>query len=63
MEFDANIEHLRMAFWQVIITSGPILGIALGVGLAIGIVQEALLCFRVSCCCNFLISLHIFLIR
>jgi flagellar biosynthetic protein FliQ len=32
MEFDANIEHLRMAFWQVIITSGPILGIALGVG-------------------------------
>lgn len=41
MEFDANIEHLRMAFWQVIITSGPILGIALGVGLAIGIVQAA----------------------
>ena len=41
MEFDANIEHLSMAFWQVIITSGPILGIALGVGLAIGIVQAA----------------------
>ena len=41
MEFDANIEHLRMAFWHVIITSGPILGIALGVGLAIGIVQAA----------------------
>ena len=41
MEFDANIEHLRMAFWQVIITAGPILGIALGVGLAIGIVQAA----------------------
>ena len=41
MEFDANIEHLRLAFWQIIITSGPILGTALAVGLTIGILQAA----------------------
>lgn len=41
MEFDANIEHLRLAFWNVILAAGPILGIALAVGLIIGILQAA----------------------
>lgn len=41
MEYDGNIESLRAAFWQIIISSGPILGVALAVGLAIGILQAA----------------------
>lgn len=41
MEFDSNIESLQLAFWQIIITSGPILGVALAVGLVIGILQAA----------------------
>ena len=41
MEFDSNIESLRAAFWQIIIASGPILGVALAVGLVIGILQAA----------------------
>ncbi len=41
MEFDSNIEHLRLAFWNVILAAGPILGIALAVGLIIGILQAA----------------------
>ena len=41
MEFDANIEHLRLAFWNVVLAAGPILGIALAVGLFIGIIQAA----------------------
>ena len=41
MEFDANIEHLRLAFWNVVMAAGPILGIALAVGLVIGIIQAA----------------------
>ena len=41
MEFDANVEHLRLAFWQIILTAGPILGTALAVGLRIGILQAA----------------------
>lgn len=41
MEFDANVEHLRLAFWQIIFTAGPILGTALAVGLTIGILQAA----------------------
>jgi len=41
MEFDSNIESLRAAFWQIIIVSGPILGVALAVGLVIGILQAA----------------------
>ena len=41
MEFDANIEHLRLAFWNVVIAAGPILGIALAIGLFIGIIQAA----------------------
>ena len=41
MEFDNNIEYLRLAFWQIILAAGPILGAALVVGLAIGLVQAA----------------------
>ena len=41
MEFDANIEHLQLAFWQIILTASPILGTALAVGLTIGILQAA----------------------
>ena len=41
MEFDTNIEHLRLAFWNVVIAAGPILGIALAIGLFIGIIQAA----------------------
>ena len=41
MEFDANVEHLRMAFYQIIMIAAPILGTALAVGLTIGILQAA----------------------
>ena len=41
MGFDANVEFLRMAFWQIIVISGPLLGVALAIGLVIGILQAA----------------------
>ncbi len=41
MDFDANVELLRMAFWQILIISGPLLGVALAIGLTIGILQAA----------------------
>ena len=41
MGFDANVEYLRMAFWQILIISGPLLAVALAIGLAIGILQAA----------------------
>mgnify|MGYP002851228763 FL=1 len=41
MGFDTNVEFLRMAFWQILIISGPLLGVALAIGLAIGILQAA----------------------
>ena len=41
MDFDTNLEFLRQAFWQIIMAAGPILAIALAVGLVIGIVQAA----------------------
>ena len=41
MGFDANVEFLRMAFWQILIISGPLLGVALAIGLVIGILQAA----------------------
>ncbi|PWK60403.1 flagellar biosynthesis protein FliQ [Roseicyclus mahoneyensis] len=41
MDFDANIDHLRLAFWNIILTAGPVLGVALAVGLMIGILQAA----------------------
>ena len=41
MGFDTNVEFLRMAFWQILIISGPLLAVALGIGLMIGILQAA----------------------
>ena len=41
MGFDANVEFLRMAFWQILIISGPLLAVALAIGLVIGILQSA----------------------
>lgn len=41
MEFDSNVELLRQAFWQILMAAGPILGIALAIGLLIGIIQAA----------------------
>ena len=41
MGFDANVEFLRIAFWQIIISAGPLLAVALIVGLIIGIIQAA----------------------
>ena len=41
MDFDSNVEFLRLAFYQIIITAGPLLAVALAVGLVIGIIQAA----------------------
>lgn len=41
MEFDMNVEMLRMAFWQIVVISGPILLVALAIGLLVGIIQAA----------------------
>ena len=41
MGFDANVKFLRIAFWQILITAGPLLGMALAIGLLIGIIQAA----------------------
>ena len=41
MEFDTNINYLEDAFWQIILAAGPILGVALSIGLLIGIIQAA----------------------
>ena len=41
MEFDSNIEYLRLAFWQIIMTAGPVLGVALSIGLLVGVLQAA----------------------
>lgn len=41
MDFDANIEHLRLAYWNILMTAGPVLLVALAVGLVIGILQAA----------------------
>ena len=41
MEFDTNVNYLEDAFWQIIISAGPVLIVALGIGLLIGIVQAA----------------------
>ena len=40
-DFDMNVEFLRMAMWNIVIISGPILGVALAIGLVIGIIQAA----------------------
>ena len=41
MEFDTNVNYLEDAFWQIIISAGPVLLVALGIGLLIGIIQAA----------------------
>ena len=41
MDFDSNVEFLRIAFWQIIMAVGPLLAVALAVGLLIGIIQAA----------------------
>ncbi|MCI5041931.1 MULTISPECIES: flagellar biosynthesis protein FliQ [Donghicola] len=41
MDFDANIEHLQIAYWNILLTAGPVLGIALAVGLMVGVLQAA----------------------
>ena len=41
MGFDSNIEYLRIAFWQIIMTAGPLLTVALAIGLLVGIIQAA----------------------
>ena len=41
MEFDMNVEMLRMAFWQIVVIAGPILLVALVIGLFVGIIQAA----------------------
>ncbi|MBL6606483.1 MAG: flagellar biosynthesis protein FliQ [Alphaproteobacteria bacterium] len=40
-DFDMNVEFLRMAMWNIVIISGPVLGVALAIGLVIGIIQAA----------------------
>ena len=46
MNFDENISMLSMAFYQVLLVSGPILALALGIGLFIGIIQAATYVFK-----------------
>jgi flagellar biosynthetic protein FliQ len=41
MDFETGIEHLQRAYWIIVVTSGPALGVALAAGLVIGIVQAA----------------------
>ena len=41
MDFDQNVQYLSMAFWQIVIVAGPILLVALSVGLFIGLIQAA----------------------
>ena len=41
MEFDKNVNYLEDAFWQIIISAGPVLIVSLGIGLFIGIIQAA----------------------
>ena len=41
MDLDSNISFLRTAFWEILTISGPILGVALVIGLLVGIFQAA----------------------
>ena len=41
MTFDENISMLSLAFYKVIMICGPILALALAIGLLIGILQAA----------------------
>jgi flagellar biosynthetic protein FliQ len=41
MTFDTNVDFLQNMFWQIIITAGPLLMVALAIGLLVGIIQAA----------------------
>jgi flagellar biosynthetic protein FliQ len=41
MTFDTNVDFLQNMFWQVILTAGPLLMVALAIGLLVGIIQAA----------------------
>ena len=41
MAYDQNVQYLSLAFWQIIMTAGPILAVALAIGLLIGFIQAA----------------------
>ena len=41
MEFDTNVNYLTDAFWQIVISAGPVLIVALAIGLTVGIIQAA----------------------
>jgi len=41
MAYDQNVQYLSLAFWQIIMTAGPILAVALVIGLLIGLIQAA----------------------
>ena len=41
MTFDENVSMLALAFYQVVYIAGPLLALALGIGLFIGIIQAA----------------------
>jgi flagellar biosynthetic protein FliQ len=41
MDFDANVGYLRLAYWHIVMMAGPVLAVALAVGLVIGIIQAA----------------------
>ena len=40
MGFDKNINYLEDAFWQIILSAGPVLLVALAIGLTVGIIQS-----------------------
>ena len=41
MEFDKNVNYLTDAFWQIVISAGPVLLVALAIGFTVGIIQAA----------------------
>ena len=41
MAYDQNVQYPSLAFWQIIMTAGPILAVALGIGLFVGLIQAA----------------------
>ena len=41
MAYDQNVQYLSLAFWQIVMTAGPILAVALGSGVLIGLIQAA----------------------
>ena len=41
MQYDQNVQYLSFSFLQIIKTAGPILAIALAIGLIIGLIQAA----------------------